>query len=428
MRLQDLLLAVVGFISVAGGAWAADYDAEMVFHQCIPQIIESGGLHFSESMRPGEQREVRVTMKNTGSTPWVGGGPFKLGVVNDTYPGRWDFWRAVLPEAVEPEGLADFTFLITAPNLENGQDHSDFDLDLSMFRNNGQGFVEFGSPVHLVVRVAESDAPNFGTDDFTVFVAMGQSNMTGADSCYQDLCQDPADLENINTFWNSQTDKCGWSPMTTNGIRFGADWHFARTLQKWGGLPTRIAIIKFSKGGSNLDVDWDPESDDPLEEQLYRRMSEFVHTRLQELDEVAGKVHLGGFLWLQGESDSTNVTRALAYQTNLTDFIGYLRAEFSETDWWPTSLSYEIPFVLARIQEFSTHPYREEVRTAQVNVTTNLADVAWVDTDNLPTATQGVGCPNGPKAPGASIHFHSEAQKMIGTLMAIEYLNIILHE
>jgi len=69
-------------------------------------------------MLPGEIRSVAITMKNTGSTTWTGGGEYKLGTQNPPDNTLWTgSTRLYLSEneAIKPGDSKTFTFNITAP-------------------------------------------------------------------------------------------------------------------------------------------------------------------------------------------------------------------------------------------------------------------------------------------------------------------------
>jgi RHS repeat-associated protein len=78
-------------------------DAEFV-NQAVPA-----------SMVPGGAYNVAVTMKNTGTATWPAGVAYLLGSQNPQDNTRWGGGRVALGAAVQPGGLATFSFQVTAP-------------------------------------------------------------------------------------------------------------------------------------------------------------------------------------------------------------------------------------------------------------------------------------------------------------------------
>ena len=66
------------------------------------------------TMRPGETRQVSVTMTNTGNTTWTSADGYKLGFFGDQM--TWGATRVELPASVAPNGTVTFNFNITAPS------------------------------------------------------------------------------------------------------------------------------------------------------------------------------------------------------------------------------------------------------------------------------------------------------------------------
>ncbi len=65
------------------------------------------------SMTAGQSYEVSVTMKNTGINRWTAERSFRLAYLDGTRD--WGLERVELPSAIEPDGLAKFSFTVTAP-------------------------------------------------------------------------------------------------------------------------------------------------------------------------------------------------------------------------------------------------------------------------------------------------------------------------
>ena len=128
---------------------------------------------------------------------------------------------------------------------------------------------------------------------------------------------------------------------------FGAELSFGASIAEATGSDNQIAIVKVSRGGTSLRSDWDatpdnpnndPDGDEP-EGFLYRALIEQVTASIAELEAQGNTVNVEGFLWHQGESDSSNGLNS--YADNFGDLVDGVRDEFGDG----------IPFVLAELAQ-----------------------------------------------------------------------------
>lgn len=118
------------------------------------------------------------------------------------------------------------------------------------------------------------------------------------------------------------------------GATFGPELGIARTLKS--AMPTEnIRIIKFTKGGSNLD----DYSNDPLnqwqsdlaETNLYDRMLTTVDAAIASAGANGDTLDLAGMFWLQGEGDAYRTSSASIagdYGSHLSNLIDNFRSNY----------------------------------------------------------------------------------------------------
>jgi autotransporter-associated beta strand protein len=144
-------------------------------------------------------------------------------------------------------------------------------------------------------------------------------------------------------------------------------------------------VVKYAPGGTSLASDWNPARPDGR----YVGMKDWIEAALAERPGA----ELGGFFWLQGESDCGN---GASYYQNLTNLIATVRADYGVTN---------LPFIIAKIspgnpQDPGSNPslwtnsnygvvwYGSTngiyaVRKAQGDAATNDANVKTIETSDL---------------------------------------------
>lgn len=161
---------------------------------------------------------------------------------------------------------------------------------------------------------------------------------------------------------------------------FGPEITMARALARRPDSG-KIGVIKIGFFGTNLAYDWRPGAAEG--NRMYARLLLEVRHALALLDKEGLAPRLAGFFWMQGETDANRFEHAQAYAGNLARFVVSLRQDL-ETP--------ALPFVLGRIgpPPPKGYPHQGLVREAQVLLPTAMANVAWVDTDDLPRDTDGI--------------------------------------
>jgi hypothetical protein len=179
---------------------------------------------------------------------------------------------------------------------------------------------------------------------------------------------------------------------------FGPEVSFGRRLSEL--YPDDdIYLVKEGISDSNLAVDWNPDGSGTI----YNRFKERVNAALANLSAAGLEPEIAGMIWMQGESDALNATRAANYETNLKNFIGKVRSDLSTND---------MPFVMGRILPyFDTVPAggNATVRLVQMTIQNQpgIGKVSCIDTDNLQLAYGG--------------HYGTQGQLDLGVLFANEF-------
>lgn len=193
-------------------------------------------------------------------------------------------------------------------------------------------------------------------------------------------------------------------PGLSETSQFGPEITLGRRLADlWSFEPdTRVAIIKYANGGTNLEIHWKAggtatTTGDGLE---YVTFQQTVSQGLAALTTAypAATLRLEGMLWMQGESDAVNSYGA-TYQANLTNFITDVRATYGAG----------LPFIIGRLSAGQTSLYDTPaeatqfnlVRDAQTAVAAAVPRVSLIDTDSF-----GMN--------GDFLHFNASGQQAIG--------------
>lgn len=177
---------------------------------------------------------------------------------------------------------------------------------------------------------------------------------------------------------------------TFPGTTFGPEVSFGRTLAE--ALPKeRIALIKFSEGGTSLSIDWAPDNADGV----YPQCLAFVRQALKTLRADGDLVELSGVVWHQGESDFKLPPGE--YRVLLKGFIARLRKDLNSPD---------LPFIVGEVFD---NGQRNGVRADQLAVSKSVPATLFVASVGLHTRDQGT-------------HFDTPSQIELGQRMARAWL------
>jgi hypothetical protein len=219
-----------------------------------------------------------------------------------------------------------------------------------------------------------------------VFILVGQSNMTGADSESSATIPGSESGDKNVLFWN----RAAWNGVEwENDVEFhplrvqktggycadiiGPEFAFAREMQGKGGFQ-RLAIVKVSFPGSDLAVDWRREP--AMGKRAYAALQEEMSQALQALAARDERPEVKAILIHQGISDAATESKAEAYEANLRQFLARLRADFAKP---------ETPIVLARenASPLMKPELMEQVRATIVRVAESTPRTAWINVDDL---------------------------------------------
>ena len=207
--------------------------------------------------------------------------------------------------------------------------------------------------------------------------------------------------------------KCGAGQGEAGGF-FGPELGMAEKLSE--AYPDRtVFIIKYAWGGSNLYNHWrSPSSGDVGE--LYTAFVSYVHASIDYLLSKHYDVEIEGMCWMQGESDSVNISVAKEYKQNLTNLIKDIRAEFA-----PYASFDGIAFVDAYIAD--TPEYW--VHYKKINeIKSEIADSSDINSV-IDTVSHGLTCKNEPEGAVDIAHYDSLSQIKLGHLFAEELIRFI---
>ncbi|WP_283434167.1 sulfatase-like hydrolase/transferase [Neorhodopirellula lusitana] len=226
-------------------------------------------------------------------------------------------------------------------------------------------------------------------DHYDVYLLAGQSNMDGRGtvSDLTDQQRKPND-DAIIYYRNLPTTSDGWQPLAPGfsippkykeGLpspTFGPEIGFAAKMLK-ASPDTKLALIKGSKGGTNLRADWKPGNQDDIESQgpRYRDFIETIRLATDDLTKRGDTFTIRCLLWHQGESDSK--TNSKKHQERLEELITRLREDVKVAD---------LPAVVGEVYD---NGKRDKVRAAIQAVGTNGDHTGFVSAEGLTTWDAG---------------------------------------
>lgn len=248
-----------------------------------------------------------------------------------------------------------------------------------------------------------------------VFLQGGQSNSEGRADPAQ-LPTSPVNLQghqsDVDFYYLSVLNTL--YPATTSGTQFGPEITFGRHLVDLmqPDASNRVAIIKYSVGGTSLYNDWKAGGDATIsgDQPLYVNFQAMVTSGLAALAAryPDAEITIEGMIWMQGESD-VNATYSPAYYTNLKTFIADVRLTYGLP---------QLPFVVGRLSSSQTGAgsvtYLNAVRQAQTAVAAEDPWTGLVNTDDFSLKTD-------------NLHFDAAGQQALGIAFA-ERLLILTEE
>ena len=286
----------------------------------------------------------------------------------------------------------------------------------------GSQFGSSGTPgTQLIDDVVVIHTPAAPVTRVRVILLGGQSNADGRASS-SGLPATPVNLQqpqnDVDFFYKTEG---GSSTLTTlrpglsETSQFGPEITLGRSMADLWSVEanTRVAIIKYANGGTNLQIQWKAGGDATTTGDGPEYLT-FQQTVTQGLAALTSKyptavMDLQGMVWMQGESDAAN-SYGSQYQTNLATFIADVRATYGT----------DLPFLIGRLSAGQTSlndtPTEATqfnlVRDAQTAVAAAVPRVSLINTD-----TFGMNADN--------LHFNSSGQQALGNDSAVSLVSYI---
>lgn len=217
----------------------------------------------------------------------------------------------------------------------------------------------------LIFLIASSSAT---AEVVNVVLVAGQSNASGR-AVIAGLPASPFDTE-VEFYYD--TDVTGASTrLDSNGqffqlappsSTFGPEMALGRTLTHKG--IENLAIVKVTRGGTNLRTDW--EKGNTGGDEMYSLFIDTVGDAFNAIQQRGDTINVVGLAWHQGEGDAGNERNNPGnYQTNLTQFISDVRSDLSLPN---------LPFMIGGVFE----PNREELYAAQQATAAAVAHTEFI--------------------------------------------------
>ena len=238
-------------------------------------------------------------------------------------------------------------------------------------------------------------------ENYDVYLLAGQSNMDGRGmvSNLSEEQQQPIDRA-IIFYRNEKISSDGWQSLAPGfslppkyrgklpSPTFGLEIGFARAMLETQ-PETKLALIKGSKGGTNLRTDWKPGKKGDMESQgpLYRGFIKTIRLATEELTERGDTFTIRGMLWHQGEADKKSGVKV--YARRLNELIDRIREDVGVPD---------LPVVVGEVFD---NGKRDTVREASQNVAKD-------------SSTVGIATSEGTKTSDPGTHFDAASQLLLG--------------
>ena len=242
-------------------------------------------------------------------------------------------------------------------------------------------------------------------ETYDLYLLAGQSNMDGRGqvSKLSEQQRKPND-QAIIFYRNEKISSNGWQPLAPGfslppkyrgklpSSTFGLEIGFSQAMLR-ANPAAKLALIKGSKGGTNLRADWKPGVKGDRESQgpQYRDFIETIRLATSELTKRGDTYTIRGLLWHQGESDKKSKTEL--YASRLTELIDRIREDVGVPD---------LPVVVGEVFD---NGERDNVREATQNVAKASPTVGLATCEGTTTSDPGT-------------HFDAASQLLLGSRYA----------
>lgn len=259
----------------------------------------------------------------------------------------------------------------------------------------------------LSAMVAVFSAGVAAGEHYNVVLLGGQSNMTGRASI-SNLPTEAAGLANpqddvlfYHDAGKTATDEANQRKLITlrsgSGTDFGPELSFGRTVAD--GMPgTKLALIKYAYGGTNLKDDWDPNTGS-----VYATFQTTINNGLAALTAAGHTYSISAMLWTQGEADVSRTTPE--YQADLNELIAAVRGSYGS----------DLKFFMSALpdtQTWTSASKRAVVNDAQLLVAGSDPLAYVVNTDGFEQKSD-------------NLHYNATGQVQLGEAFGEAYLSTV---
>ena len=268
-------------------------------------------------------------------------------------------------------GSDDGKFLADVPNRDNIcigalETTSDFSGNIEWVMSGYLPYIDEATCIAL-----EDELMSYYSED-NVYLMAGQSNAGG----WEDMTELQAEYIGANSnvkIWDgsnysvmNSTSNNNQFPIAEQNTHFGTEFSFANKMADY--LGSKVTLVKHAKNSTGLGVDGSEEDWNTTTNELYTDFKTTITDSLTIRKPQA-------FIWIQGEKDAKNLTKANNYEANLTNLINGIRTHLNN----PT-LKVCVVLLNSNIP-VGVHVYKATVRAAQVSVAATLSNVVTVDPD-----------------------------------------------
>ena len=242
-------------------------------------------------------------------------------------------------------------------------------------------------------------------DNYDVYLLAGQSNMDGRGQAADLTEQQKQPIQDAIIFYRSvPRTSDGWQTLAPGfsippkykgevpSPTFGPELGFAHSMLQ-ANPDRKLALIKGSKGGTNLRADWKPGVKGDAESQgpRYRDFVETIRMATKQLRQRGDQFTIRGMLWHQGESDSKSSTET--YSRRLKELVVRIREDVGVPD---------LPIVVGEVFDNGN---RDSVRAAIQLVASESESVGLASSEGTKTWDPGT-------------HFDASSQLVLGKRFA----------
>ena len=248
-------------------------------------------------------------------------------------------------------------------------------------------------------------------DSYDVYLLAGQSNMDGRGKASDLTPTQSGPFTDVTIYYrNKKQSSEGWKPLTPGfsvppkykgelpSPTFGPELGFAREMVN-ANQGQKIALIKGSRGGTSLRVDWNPGEPGKPETQgeCFRSFCQTIRMATDALTKQGHRFQIRGLLWHQGEADK-NLPSA-KYEQRFHELISRIEKEVGVED---------LPVVVG---EVFNNGKRDKVRAALQAIGKSGPSFGLVSSDGTTTSDEGT-------------HFDSASQILLGQRYAAEMVKL----